>query len=164
MLTGTKLYLILCLLFASAALLSAQTAAEMQTILNSPAVTYGQAALFVIASASDEVSAGNEDGEQSTPGQTQQNAFDLAVSRGWIHQKAKLNEPIKLRELSFLIMKAFDMKGGLMYSIFPGPRYGYRSLVSRSVIRSGSDPGMTVSGDWFLLILGNVLHDMEGEL
>jgi len=150
---------IVCLLFAAAAILPAQTAAEMLMILDSPAVTYSQAAMFVLTSAETTPPPDNIDFEIIST----QNTFEIAVSLGWLPKNAGLNEPIKLRELSFLIMKAFDMKGGLMYAFFPGPRYAYRSMVSKSFIRGISDPDMTVSGEWFLRILGNVLNITEGD-
>jgi hypothetical protein len=85
------------------------------------------------------------------------------VERAWLPKKAVPEKPITLPELSFLIMKAFDMKGGMMYAILPGPRYSYRSMISRSFIQGAADPAMTVSGDRFLLILGNVLNAAGGE-
>jgi hypothetical protein len=45
--------------------------------------------------------------------------------------------------------------------LLPGPRYAYRSMVSNSYIDGNTDPGMTVSGERFLLILGKVLNDRE---
>jgi hypothetical protein len=54
------------------------------------------------------------------------------------------------------------MKGGMMYAIFPGPRYAYRSMVSRNFIQGAADPAMTVNGNRFLLILGRVLS-AEGD-
>jgi hypothetical protein len=50
------------------------------------------------------------------------------------------------------------MKGGLMSTLLPGPRYAYRSMVSRSIIQGKTDPDMKVSGDRFLAILGKVME------
>jgi hypothetical protein len=61
------------------------------------------------------------------------------------------------------MMKAFNLKGGMMFAIAPGPRYAYRSMLNRSFIQAAADPTMTVSGDRFLLILGNVLSVAGGE-
>jgi len=61
------------------------------------------------------------------------------------------------------LMRAFKMKGGLMYLIIPSPRYAYRSMVSRSFINGSLDPSMKVPGEQFLLILGNVLGARGGE-
>jgi hypothetical protein len=138
---------VLVLLFLAAGFLPAQTAAELETLLETTAVSCAQAAKFVAASVGSADSAGME-----------KDAFDAAMAEGWLTKKAAAEKPITLAELSFLIMKAFDMKGGMMYAILPGPRYSYRSMISRSFIQGDADPAMTVSGDRFLLILGNVLN------
>jgi hypothetical protein len=114
--------------------------------LRAPAVTNAQAARFVLDSAGITFHG---------------NAHDQAVSSGWLRNTAA-NEPITMSALSFLIMSAFDMEGGLMYHFFPGPRYAFRSMVSRSYIQGASDPAMTLNGERFLLILGRVLS-AEGE-
>jgi hypothetical protein len=60
-------------------------------------------------------------------------------------------------------MKAFNIKGGMMYTFFPGPRYAFRTMVSRSFIQSPADPGLQVSGEQFLIILDDVLSAEGGE-
>ena len=147
-------YLALFLLFLAPAFLGAQTAAEMEAVLESPAVTYSQAAWFVYASAGSTM---------SIEGVDFQAAFDRAMSNGWLTKKAVPDDPITLGAVSFLMMKAFNIKGGLMYLIFPGPRYAFRAMVSRSLLQGSGDPAMTVSGERFLLILGNVLNEAGGE-
>jgi len=117
------------------------TAVELETVLEAPAVTCGQAAMFVLNSAGIDYSG---------------SSFDYAVSKGWLKNAAPGNQ-ISMKALSFLIMKAFSIKGDIMYRLFPGPRYAYRSMVSLSYIQGVSDPSMKISGDRFLLILGNVL-------
>jgi len=131
--------------------LYAQTAAELEELLQIQTISYAQAARFVLEAA-DMTSASN----------TAQ-AFAVAAERAWLPKKASAEKPITLAELSFLIMKAFDIKGSMMYAIKPCPRYAYRSMISRSFIQGASDPAMTVSGDRFLLILGNVLNAAGGE-
>jgi len=147
--------LALFLIFLAPAFLQAQTAAELEAVLDNPAITYSQAAWFVYASA---------ESTTSIEGVDFQTAFDRAMSNGWLKKKAAPDDPINLGAVSFLMMKAFGIKGGLMYIIAPGPRYAFRSMVSRSLIQSGADPAMKVSGDRFLLILGNVLSVVGGEV
>ncbi|MCL2443529.1 MAG: hypothetical protein FWD13_08735 [Treponema sp.] len=140
-----KIFVFSCFLFLLPVLLSAQTAAELETILQSPTVTCTQAARFVLASLAD------------ITVQDRNNAFERVMANGWLPKNTLPDENITLRKLSFLIMKAFDMKGGLMYLIFPSQRYAYRTMVSRSYIQGASDPAMLVSGERFLHILGRVL-------
>ena len=148
---GKKLLVIITgFFFLLPVCLSAQTAAELETLLQTKAVTNAQAAKFVLASVEDasDVSA--------------ESAFQKAVSNGWLKDGTKPDENITLGKLSFLMMKAFYMSGGVMYTLAPGPRYAYRSMVSRNYIQSGSDPAMNVSGEKFLLILGNVISAQGG--
>lgn len=124
-------------LFLVPQILSAQTAAQLETLLASPAVTCSVAAGFVL------------EGEEG--------AFDKAVSNGWLPKTAQEDDPINMGSLSFLMMKAYNLKGGILYILFPGPRYAFRAMVSESYIQGDSDPALTVSGEEFLLILGRVL-------
>jgi len=144
---------ILCLLFLcfAAGTLSSQ-ANELEAVLGSSAVTYAQAARFTLAST-------GKDNNVNTA----QAAFNLAIERGWLPKGASLQDPINLAELSFLITSAFDIKGGFMYKFFPGPRYAFRAMVSRSLIQGPADPSMTVSGQRFLHILGNTVSFTGGE-
>jgi hypothetical protein len=131
--------------------LYAQTAAELEELLHIQTISYGQAARFVLEAA-DTINVSDTGA-----------AFTFAAERAWLPQEAAAEKPITLAELSFLIMKAFDIKGGMMYAIKPGPRYAYRSMISHSFIQGASDPALTVSGDIFLLILGNVLDAAGGD-
>jgi len=137
-------------LFLLPVCLSAQTAAELETMLQTQEVTCAQAAKFILASTE---SAANESAE---------NAFQKALSNGWLSSNTKSDDKITMRKLSFLMMKAFNVKGGMMYAIAPGPRYAYRSMVSKDFIQGDCDPSMNVSGERFLLILSKVLSAQGG--
>jgi len=128
--------------------LPAQTAAELEAVLETPAVTCTQAAWFVLSAVNTPASA--------------EAAFEQAAAQGWL-KNTQPDDPITLGRLSFLIMRAFEMKGGLMYRLLPGPRYAYRAMVSRSFIQGEADPAMTVNGERFLDILGKVLSAAGGE-
>ena len=141
--------LIMLVLLMIPAFLTAQTARELETVLEAPAVTCAQAAYFVYSSR-----------EGSTRSTRPETAFEQALERGWVPQGTTQAESITLGKLSLLLMKAYDIKGGMMYAIFPGPRYAFKTMVSRSFIQGTADPSMTVSGEQFLLILGNVLEAM----
>ncbi|MDR2053344.1 MAG: OmpA family protein, partial [Treponema sp.] len=136
--------LFLPILFVSS-FLSAQTAAEVESVLSAQAVTLTQASRFVLAVA-DVLD------ETAEPGA----AYALAREQGWLPQNVSPDSSIGLGELCFLIMKAFDMKGSLLYAAFPGPRYAFRELNYLKLIPGQKDPGVKVSGEWFLQILGTV--------
>lgn len=98
-------------------------------ILEAPQVSFAQAALFVQAAAESSV------GMSDFP-----------------------DRPITTGELSFLIMKAFNIKGSFLYAIFPGPRYSYRELKFQGFLSEPSDPGMKVSGPQLLQIVERILN------
>jgi hypothetical protein len=134
---------------AVAGYLSAQTAGEMDRILVSNEITYAQATQLVLMAANVLPSGGN--------------AFAIARGNQWLSTGAKTDDPISaddpinLGELSLLIMKAFNLKGGIFYSFFPGPRYACRELVYRRLIQGRTDPDGHLDGRTLLQILGRVL-------
>jgi hypothetical protein len=148
-----KNFLVLSALFFLSASLSAQTAAELERVLALPAVSYGDAARFVLGAAG----LGADDSPEA--------AYRLAADRGWLPKKAEAEAPLSLGGLSFLVMGAFDMRGGLMYTLFPGPRYAYRELVYRRLIQGRAYSTGQVSGERFFRILSRVLeYSGDGEV
>jgi hypothetical protein len=139
------------IVMAAGAVLHAQTAERMDMLLDTPEVTCAMAALAVLPAA------GIIDGDSGLDA-----AFAEAMARNYLPRGAEADDLIRLGELSFLIMRAFGMKSGFMYSLFPGPRYAYRELAHRRLIQGRNDPALTVSGARLLRILGRVL-DYRGE-
>jgi hypothetical protein len=60
-------------------------------------------------------------------------------------------------------MRALDIPGGIMYSMFPGPRYAAREIAYLGFVRGSGAPGRTVSGNEVMYILGRVLEWKEGQ-
>jgi hypothetical protein len=136
-------------LFAAAGVLYSQTAQEMDTLLETQIITYGQAVRLTLAAA------GNwEDLSVEA-------AFAAAQSKGWISQDVGSMYPVKFDQAAFLLMKAFQLRGGLLYRLFPGPRYAYRELVYRGVFPGRPDPDMSFSGEEFINVLGRILDLAE---
>jgi hypothetical protein len=104
--------------------LHAQTAERLDAILDTAEITYAMAAFVVLPAA------GLIDGDSSPDA-----AFAEARERNCLPRNAEAAGAIRLGELSFLIMRAFGMKSGFMYALFPGPRYAYRELVYRRLIQ-----------------------------
>jgi hypothetical protein len=134
------------LLGLSAAGAAAQSNEFMDSLLASGAVTAGQASYLALV-ASDKL---GEDADQAR-------AFEKLQSLGWAPKAAKADDPIRLSSYAFILMRAFALKGGVMYSLFPGPRYAYRELSSRRLIQGRSDPAETVDGVAAVRILNRVL-------
>jgi hypothetical protein len=128
-----------------------QTAADMESLLDTNEITCSQAAYFVLAAALD-----------NSP-QNPEAAFVLAREKGWFPVKAEGDSSITLGGLSLLMMKTFNMKGSLMYHIFPNGRYAYREMTSRGFIKGRSYSTFAVSGEQFLRILENILAERETE-
>jgi hypothetical protein len=137
--------IIVTALFLTAALLPAQTAAELERILALPAVAYGDAAWLILGAAGKAPEGGPA-------------AYRFAADSKWLPKNAGEEDPATLKGVSFLIMQAFGIEGGLMYSLLPGPRYGARELVYRNVIQGRAYPAMAVSGERLLRILSRALE------
>jgi outer membrane protein OmpA-like peptidoglycan-associated protein len=136
----------------SAAILPAQTAAEMDLLLETREVSFAQASRFVLASA-----------DAAAEGVEVRAAFDLARENGWLSKKAVSDNPIRLGELCFLVMKAFHMRGSFLYALFPGPRYAFRELEYRRLIPGRRDPSLRVSGEELLRMLDLVTAGVNVE-
>ena len=144
-----KKYLLLftfCLALAFQAF--AQTAGEMDAILASQGVSYDQAARFVLQAADVANLSSSE-------------AFSFTQEQKWLPASASSGEQARLDSLSLLIMRAFEMKGGLLYSVTKSPHYAYRELMYKGIIVGRVDPHMAVSGEELLFILGRVLSGTE---
>jgi hypothetical protein len=126
---------------------AAQTAAELERILALPAVSYGDAAWAVLGAA------GTALPENSPAG-----AYRFAADSGWLPKKAAAEESATLGGVSLLIMRAFNIRGGLMYALFPGPRSAYRELAYIRLIQGRAYSTMRVSGERLLRILGRALE------
>jgi hypothetical protein len=127
--------------------LFAQTAAEIEALLETDALTYEQAASFVLRAADIGVWG---------------SAFDYAAEQNWLSGKATFDGTASLGEISLLVMRAFNMKGGAFYTLMKTPHYAYRELLNQNIIQGRADSDMAVSGDLLLFIVGRVLDQIEG--
>lgn len=91
-------------------------------------------------------------------------AIEALKKQKWEVDVKEPAEPITLGEYSFLLMKAFNIPGGLMYKIVPGPRYAARELGYLNFIDNDKSPNRTLSGEEVLRILGRVLEWKEANL
>lgn len=136
------------LLLVLPALAFSQTAAEMDSLLGANTVSGAAAARFVLEAA--DLLPGGLSGAEA-----EKAAWETASSKGWV--KTASTDAFTLKDTAFLIMRAFDLKGGFMYSASKSPRYAYREMVYHKMIQGRADPAMEVSGSRFLQILGSAL-------
>ena len=143
--------LIFCLLFTGAALtVHAQSADWIDALLAKDGVTYADAAMLVLEAA------------DVTAAPTVAAAFGYAAEQGWLPKGAAADDAARLDGLSLLVMRAFDFKGGLFYTLTGSPHHAYRELAYRNVIQGRADPMMSVSGDLLLFTVNRILA-LNGE-
>ena len=143
-----RIYL-LTLIFLLPAFVFAQTAAELDLLLETNAITTGVAARFVMGAVG--ITPPGLSGAAAV-----NDAYQEALSRGWV--KKGPEDAISLQEAAFLMMNVFEIKGGIMYSIFRSPRYAYREMIYQKLILGRTDANMNLSGQRFLQILGRTLN------
>jgi hypothetical protein len=138
-------FLFLLILFMGG-FLHGQTAADMDELLDSREITWAQACRFVLPAAG----ALEEDAGTGA-------AFAAAREKGWLPKGAAAEGSVNLGQLSFLVSQSFSIKRSLLSALFPGPRYAYRQLDYLGLLPGLRDPGLKVSGEGLLRILGRVL-------
>jgi len=139
--------LVILLLFVPVFLNAQVTpAAEIEILLNTNAVTYAQAARFVLEAA--EVLAVDDP----------QAAFAYALQNGWLPKSVTADSPAQLNHISLLLMRSFGLKGGLMFSAFNNSRYAYRDLVYMNVIIGRVDATMPVTGERLIFYVTRLLN------
>lgn len=91
-------------------------------------------------------------------------ALSALSDKGWGLAPAEAGQPISLGQYSYLLMKAFGVPGGVMYRLFPGPRYATREAAHRGFVTDRPTPYRSVSGEEAIRILGSVLSWKEERL
>ena len=147
---GKRHLFVLCLFLILPIFLSAQTGQRIEDLLKANAVSYEQAAQLVLEAADVRASI------------SQAEAFRYASEQKWLPGNVSGSDDAKLSGVSLLIMKAFDLKGGMFYSLFQNAHYAYRELEYKKILQGRTDPGMKVSGDFLLFTIGEVLSMVEG--
>ena len=147
-------YLLFGFLLLIPVLVSGQTAAEMERLIETGAVSYGQAARFVLEAA---------DVPGFSGASSAADAFRYAADNKWLPRKASAGDEASLQGVALLVMESFGIKGGIFYSIFKNSHYAYRELIYKDIIQGRTDPQMTIAGDYLLFLIGKSLDYTEGE-
>lgn len=123
-------------LLLTAATLSGQSAEYLDSLLARSQISAADGAyLMVLGSGALESSA--------TPGEALEYAYDVAPR----FSRHDADDIISIADLSYLGVELLDVPTGLMYRLFPGPRYAYRESVYRNLVQGRSAPGEPVSGE-----------------
>lgn len=84
-------------------------------------------------------------------------ALEELGAKNWGFRAKKESDLLTMGELSLLLMQAFDLPGGIMYSLVPVARYAYREMKHLKIIKDTKGPGNIVSGETVVHAIGNVL-------
>jgi hypothetical protein len=92
---------------------------------------------------------------------TGEEATAAVAEKKLLSQTPPPTEPATLGQVCYLIMETQGIKGGLFYTLFPGPRYATRELASLGLLKGYTHPNRVVSGEEVMWILGAVLDWKE---
>ena len=148
---GRTLTLMLAIaLLAGVGSLWGQSNELLDELFEEPATTLEQAAYLVLTAA-------GRIPDDSSPA----DAAAALAAQGWTVPERSADEPLTLGEYSYLLMRAFELSGGLMYRIFAGPRYAGRELAYLQLIKGDTSPYRTFSGEEAIGILGRLMERKE---
>ena len=141
-------FLLAAALFTFAA--GAQSSEKMTELINTDKATYGQAAYLsaVFSGALDE-DAGYEQ------------AVQKLVEQKMLKEGTDPSAAITLSELSYICTKTAGMKGGLFYTLFPGPRYALRELKAKGIIPENKAPSSKVTGREMIAVFNETAPQEE---
>ncbi len=89
---------------------------------------------------------------------TGEEAVEALKQTDWKIRIKEPDEPIRLGTYSLLLMKAFKIKGGIFYTLFPSPRYASRELGYKGYIKKGFKAGRYLTGRDAIKIMGRVVR------
>ncbi|MCX7787899.1 MAG: hypothetical protein N2442_09405 [Spirochaetes bacterium] len=130
----------------------AQSNALIDQVLGQKKVGYSYATYLVLSAAGIVK-------DTATPEQ----ALEALRQQNWGISVPEAPTDISLGKYAYLLMKAFDIPGGLMYRLIPGPRYAAREIAYLGFVTENPSPYRSLSGEEALQILHNVLAWKEGQ-
>lgn len=143
-------FVVAALALAPIALCSAQSNDVLDELLDQDPARFAHTAYVVLAAA-----------EMIDENVSVSEAYQAYQALGWRLSAKSAEEPVSAGELSYMIMKSLDLRGGVMYSILPSPRYAYRELVYDGFLPARLSKQREVSGEQVLRYLGAVMRAGE---
>lgn len=140
------------LLLLTVASIQAQSTEIVENLLLSDQAAFGDS-VYMIA-----VGSGLLDDDVSVS-----EAVSNITKNGWNKSGKNAEDTITLGEFSYIAMQALDIPGGIMYRLFPSPRYALRELAYLGIIDEKFHPDNTLSGSNFINILSAILEIKESE-
>ncbi len=90
-------------------------------------------------------------------------ALAYATDAGFVRGSPGVSDEVTFGRYSYLLMKSFGVRGGVMYMILPGPRYAAREVVYRGWSRTRRAPSDAISGNAVVRITSVYLNQEGGE-
>ncbi len=145
-----RFFLPVVLLLAGAASLCAQSNQTVDRLLDEKPAVFGDAAYVILTAVGfvPDTATGEE-------------AAAAVADKKLLPKTPAATAPVTLGQVCFLIMETQGLKGGLLYRMFPGPRYATRELASMGLLKGYTHPNRVVSGEEVMWILGAVLDLKE---
>ena len=131
-----------------------QAAHRIDKILETQKATFGQAAYLILTAS-----------ENGSDGIDFETAFEQFKTKNqdWLPNTVTAEDAIPAQTYAFLLMKAFNIKGGMMYRIYPCPRYAYRDLRYLAIIQGKNNPEALITGASMLQIFSRIDTVQGGE-
>lgn len=133
-------------------IIHAQSNETLDVLLAEESLTAGSAA-YVLLTAVQEIS----DETSRDDALAELKGYDFA----YLLSGKNTDSTLSLGEFSFLAQQVFELPGGLMSGIFPGPRYALRDLQFLKIVRGRAYPKMELSGERAGRIIGRILAEKE---
>lgn len=145
-----KMMLICGTLFLLSTGIFAQNSEKITELINTEKTTYGQAAYLTAVF----TGAVNESA-------TEEESLKALQAEKFVSENKTADDYITLSELSYIALSVSGKKGGLFYTLFPGPRYALRELKAKGVLPPNADPSATVTGRDTIAVFNGCLSDAQ---
>jgi hypothetical protein len=120
----------------------AQEASDIDRLLAQSEVSWGDACVWSFASHGEPYN--------------ERDAVFYAISFKALPANAPFDANANLAGLALILMRVYQLKGGIFYSIFKNRRYAFREMIYIGVFDEDDDPSDSFSGEKFLQILSRM--------
>ena len=147
-----KHILIICLLTAAGSFaVFGQSNQLMDDLLTAEKAQWGTSVYLVLMSAG-----------MISEDATLEESLRTVEEKGWGFSDVPGDAPVNLGAFSYLVMKVYGMEGGIMFTLFPGPRYAAREFSYRGFISGNQSPYRILDGFEVVNCLTRALQWMDG--
>lgn len=149
-----KVKILILLLLLSGFSLHSQSNELIDRMFKSDLADFSTAALLILQSAEIIDAYGTPD-----------DALEYLKESGWLRKEKNPQDPITLGETCLILMRAFEISGGLAWSINPTPRYAAREMQFLGAIyKRDKSPYRKISGEEVMNMISWTLDylDLKG--